>query len=441
MKRVAIGLATAALALALGTVTAVSASKKEEAALAAARTAGMAQAPAVAQAAGIACQVTDARLVGKMKDPKTKAETSFYEIDCDRGVGFVLQAPPAGVKPTAFSCIEANSPQPDGKPPSLPCKLPGNANPLTDLAPLLTKAGLNCTPDGARGIGQTSKNTFLEDSCQGGSGYVLQVDAPANPDGSAVANDCLIFDASDGNIKCTLHDAAYRLAVVDRYVAAANNGCVAKDRRYIGMSQAGSIYYEAACQDGKGYIYKVDKGQLSQTTSCEKAMALLGGCTLTDAKEAQTAQAGLYSNLAKKAGFDCQVAKYAPFPSPPGRDVVELSCGNRPDGAVGVFTTKAETTQVVDCARAPVVGYRCSFSKPEASFKAVTADLKKMGKNECEVSAVRVMGKTAAGTTYLETACADGLKGYILEYKSEPLTPVNAVGCAFSKDCSLPGNK
>ena len=317
MKRVAIGLATAALALALGTVTAVSASKKEEAALAAARTAGMAQAPAVAQAAGIACQVTDARLVGKMKDPKTKAETSFYEIDCDRGVGFVLQAPPAGVKPTAFSCIEANSPQPDGKPPSLPCKLPGNANPLTDLAPLLTKAGLNCTPDGARGIGQTSKNTFLEVSCQGGSGYVLQVDAPANPDGSAVANDCLIFDASDGNIKCTLHDAAYRLAVVDRYVAAANNGCVAKDRRYIGMSQAGSIYYEAACQDGKGYIYKVDKGQLSQTTSCEKAMALLGGCTLTDAKEAQTAQAGLYSNLAKKAGFDCQVAKYAPFPSPP----------------------------------------------------------------------------------------------------------------------------
>lgn len=440
MKRLVIGLASAGLALVLGTAVAVSASKKEEAALAAARTQGMAEAPAVAQAAGIACQVTDARFVGKMVDAKTKAATNFYEIDCDRGVGFVLQAPPA-VKPTAFSCIEANSTQPDGKPPSLPCKLPGNANPLADLAPLLTKAGLNCTPDGARGIGQTSRNTFLEVSCQGGSGYVLQVDAPANPDGSAVANDCLTFDAVDGNIKCTLHDAAYRLAVVDRYAGAANNGCVVKDRRYIGMSQGGASYYEASCQDGKGYIYKVEKGQLAQATSCEKAMALLGGCTLTDAKEAQTAQAGLYSNLAKKAGFDCQVSKYAPFPSPPGKDVVELACGNRPDGAVGVFTAKAETTQVVDCARAPIVGYRCSFSKPEASYKAVTADLKKVGKNECEVSAIRVLGKTAAGTTYLETACADGLKGYILEYKSEPLTAINAVGCAFSKDCVLPGNK
>lgn len=440
MKRVAIGLATAALAMALGTAVAVSASKKEEAALAAARTQGMAEAPAVAQAAGIACQVTDARFVGKMVDPKTKAATNFYEIDCDRGVGFVLQAPPS-VKPAAFSCIEANSTQPDGKPPSLPCKLPGNANALADLAPLLTKAGLNCTPDAARGIGQTAKNTFLEVSCQGGSGYVLQVDAPANTDGSAVANDCLVFDATDGNIKCTLRDAAYRLSVVDRYAAAANNGCVVKDRHYIGMSQGGASYYEASCQDGKGYIYKVEKGQLAQATSCERAMALLGGCTLTDAKEAQTAQAGLYSNLAKKAGFDCQVSKYAPFPSPPGKDVVELACGNRPDGAVGIFTAKAETAQVVDCARAPIVGYRCSFSKPEASNKAVTADLTKMGKNECKVSATRLLGKTAAGTTYLETACADGLKGYVLEYKSEPLTPINAVGCAFFKDCALPGNK
>jgi hypothetical protein len=440
MKRLVLGLATAGLTLVLGTAVAVSASKKEEAALAAARTQGMAEAPAVAQAAGIACQVTDARFVGKMADPKTKAVTNFYEIDCDRGVGFVLQAP-AGVKPTAFSCVEANSTQPDGKPPSLPCKLPGNANPMADLAPLLTKAGVACTPDAARGIGQTPKNTFLEVSCQGGSGYVLQVDAPANPDGTAVANDCLTFDATAGNIKCTLHDAAYRLAVVDRYAGAANNGCVVKDRRYIGMSQGGSSYYEAACQDGKGYIYKVDKGQVTQTTSCEKAMALLGGCTLTDAKEAQTAQAGLYSNLSKKAGFDCQVSKYAPFPAPSGKDVVEMACANRPDGAVGIFTAKAETTQVVDCARAPIVGYRCSFSKPEASLKAVTSDLKKMGKTECEVSAVRVLGKTATGTTYLETACADGLKGYILEYKSEPLTPINAVGCAFSRDCALPGNK
>jgi len=438
MKRVAIGLATAALALTLGTVAAVSASKKEEAALAAARTQGMAEAPAVAQAAGIACQVTDARFVGKMVDPKTKAATNFYEVDCDRGVGFVLQAPP-GVKPTAFSCIEANSTQPDGKPPSLPCKLPGNANPLADLAPLLTKAGLSCTPDAARGIGQTARNTFLEVSCQGGSGYVLQVDAPANTDGSAVANDCLTFDATDGNIKCTLRDAAYRLAVVDRYAAAANNGCVVKDRRYIGMSQGGASYYEASCQDGKGYIYKVEKGQLAQATSCEKAMALLGGCTLTDAKEAQTAQAGLYTNLAKNAGFDCQVSKYAPFPSPAGKDVVEMACSNRADGAVGVFAGPNDKSVVYDCGRAILAGYRCSFTKPADSMGAFTADLKKLGKDSCTVSANRVVGKTAKGTTYMEVACADGLKGYVIEYAAD-LKPIESIGCAFSGQCKLPGN-
>ena len=63
-----------------------------------------------------------------------------------------------------------------------------------------------------------------------------------------------------------------------------------------------------------------------------------------------------------------------------------------------------------------------------------------MGKAECAVSNVRIIGKTATGTSYLETACADGLKGYILEYSPLPFTPVAVTGCAFSKDCKLPGN-
>ena len=227
---------------------------------------------------------------------------------------------------------------------------------------------------------------------------------------------------------------------MDTYVTAANNGCVPKERRYVGLSQGGATYWEASCQDGKGYIYKIEKNQLSQAVSCEKASGILGGCELTDTKEAETAQAGLYTKLSQKAGFDCQVTKYAPFPSPAGKDVVELVCSNRPDGGVGIFAGPNDKSVVVDCARAPIVGYRCSFTKPADAYKIVTDDLKKMGKTECAVSNIRVLGKTAKGTTFLETACADGLKGYILEYTSEPLAPVGVVGCAFSKDCKLPGN-
>ena len=439
MRPIAFGLAVALIVGALTPAVVMSASKKEEAALAEARKLGMEAAPAIAQGAGLTCKVVDARLMGKNTDAKTKISTSFYEIDCDQGLGFVLQTP-AGGKATAFSCIEANSPQPDGKPPSAPCKLAGNADPKADLAPLIAKAGVSCVPDAARGIGQSSTSTYVEVSCQGGTGYVLQAGLPANPGGASLATNCLIYDASESNIKCVLHDKASRLTAMDTYIAAANNGCVPKDRRYVGLSQGGATYWEASCQDGKGYIYKIEKNQLSQAVSCEKASGILGGCELTDTKEAETAQAGLYTKLAQKAGFDCQVSKYAPFPSPAGKDVVELVCSNRPDGGVGVFAGPNAKSMVVDCARAPIVGYRCSFTKPADAYKLVTDDLKKMGKTECAVSNIRVLGKTAKGTTFLETACADGLKGYILEYTSEPLAPVGVVGCAFSKDCKLPGN-
>ena len=51
----------------------------------------------------------------------------------------------------------------------LACLLPANANPNAVLGPALQKAGFNCTPDKARGIGQTPKETVLEVSCAGGS--------------------------------------------------------------------------------------------------------------------------------------------------------------------------------------------------------------------------------------------------------------------------------
>ncbi len=219
---------------------------------------------------------------------------------------------------------------------------------------------------------------------------------------------------------------------------AANNGCVVKDRRYAGLSQSGSAFFEASCQDGKGFMYQVDKGVFAKAIPCEKASTIMGGCELVNAKEAETAQAGLYTKLAKASGFNCDVAKYAPFPSADqSKDIVEMACSNRPDGAVGIFGASTKDSVVYDCARALVVGYRCSFSKPV--YDSITADLKKLGKNECVVSETRVIGKTAAGNTLVEAACTDGLKGWELEYDKD-LTPKTVTGCAFSKDCKLKGN-
>ena len=44
------------------------------------------------------------------------------------------------------------------------------------------------------------------------------------------------------------------------------------------VSRDSSTFYEASCQDGKGYIYKVAAaGTLTETYECAKATQILGG--------------------------------------------------------------------------------------------------------------------------------------------------------------------
>jgi hypothetical protein len=443
MRRFAIALAAITVAGALAPAAVISAPKDAEISEAS-RKSGMAEAPPLAQAAGLTCEIADARLIGKTQDKKTKVSTSFYEVDCAAGLGFVIQSTGPETKPTVFNCLETSQPGADGKPSGLACKLPGNANQVADLAPLVQKAGTACTIEKARSIGQTATNSYLEVLCQGGAGYILQAGAPATADKDVTATNCLLYDEASSNLKCELADKATRLAIVDTYAAQAANGCAVKDKRYMLTTKDGDNYFEAACEDGKGYVYKVSAaGQLAQTIECAKADFVGGGCTLTDARAAQTEQAGLYSRLAKAAGFDCEVSKYAPLPGPTGRDVVELQCGNRPDGAIGVFAVNAAESVVHDCAHAQVAGYRCVLTKANDSL--LTADLKKLGKTSCEVKESRLIGKTAKGTAFLEVNCTDGLAGYMVEYNVTPkIEPTGATGCAFAKGiaggCKLPGN-
>lgn len=434
----AIGLLMVLLAATLSPAAAVSQKKAAAPAVSeASRKSGMAEAPAVIQAAGLGCQLSDARKIGE--DKKTK--TAYYEIACAPGaMGYVLQAP-AGAAPTVYSCIEANTPPAPGQPPSAPCMLPGNSDPKAVLGPMLKAAGVDCLPEQARGIGQTKSATYLEVACQGGQGYIVMGSVPFDSAKPVQPQNCLMYDDAETNIKCALADKASRMAAVDKYIAAANNGCVVKDKRFVGVSKDNSTFYEASCQDGKGYIYKVSAaGALAETYECAKATSILGGCTLTDARQAQNEQAALYTRLATNAGGKCDVEKYALFPTRnPREEVVEMVCKGGP-GAIGIFPAGGKG-QVVDCGRAPVAGYKCSLGADNTGYSSLTADLKKFNYNSCEVSNSRVVGKTEKGTTYVEVACADKLKGYMIEYQSTPtVTAVQAIGCAFAGNCKLPGN-
>ena len=400
---------------------------------------GMAEAPAVMQAAGVSCQVSDARFVGKVAGDKKKntPDSSFYEVACAPGTeGYIVQAL-VGAPPVTFTCIEANTPGEGGKPSSLPCILPTNANPQAALAPLLSKVGIKCTPTAARGIGHTATQTFIEVACQEGSGYIAIGAAPFDAGKPLQAQNCLNYDDANGNIKCALTEKAARLAIVDSLATAAKTNCAVKDRRFVGTAKDGSDYYESSCADGKGYIFKATGPTLAQSWDCAHADAILGGCQLTDARKAATDEAALYTKLAKNSGSNCTVTKYALFPQRDANEVVELVCSDG-NSAVGMFPATGKG-QVLDCGHALVAGYKCSLGK--ADYTSLTADLVKFNAKSCAVSNARPAAKTTKGTTLLEVACADGLPGYMIEYSGTPMTAIGATGCRLSGGCQLPGNK
>jgi hypothetical protein len=453
MRPIQIGLAVALMLSALAPAASWAADKAPPAPTVSKddRAKGMAAAPGLITAANIDCQLADARKLGDSVDPKTKVKSSLYELACTNGEGVVVDQ--TGTEtPAVYTCLEASAPRPDGKPNPTRCILPGNADPKAGLAPYIAKAGVACTPDNVRALGHSSSSAVFELVChESPGGYIMQTSEPPRLDQPVTMNPCIGFSDS-GNVKCTLTDRATQLAVVDKLVADSGKACTIKadGRSFVGVAASGKKYYEVACSDGKGYILEqAPTGGFSKAIDCLDAEAIAGGCKLTDTRQAKTDQNILYSKLAKKAGYDCDVSGYAPLPPtadiPAHSEVVEVTCSNRPDGAIAIFpASSSDAPTIYDCAHSELEGYRCSLSKPAAAYDKLTAELVAYGRKSCTVSNARVVGITADKKGYTEVACSDGLQGYMIQYDVKPLTMKTVIICAEAKGiaggCTLPGN-
>jgi hypothetical protein len=411
------------------------------------RAKGMAAAPALVKDAGSDCQVSDARYVGEATDPKTKAKTTLYEVACQGGEGLLVQQISTDPKASLFTCEEAAGAAAAGNKTATQCILPGNADPAAGILPYIQKTGVACTPDKIRAMGHSSTNIFFELACkEGPPGYVLQISEPPSLSQAVTAESCLMFDPSQG-VHCELTDRAAQMSVIDKLVTQSGKPCQIKDRGFVGVAGTGNTYYEVSCQNGKGYMLQTDaKGAFVKAIDCVDADVIAGGCKLTDTRQAKTDQNSLYTTLAKKAGFDCNVSGYAPFEaSAPGKEIVELTCSNRPDGAIAEFPVSGGAGEIFDCAHSELMSFRCTLTKPDAAYPKLTADLKALGKNSCTVSEARVVGVTPDQHGYIEVGCSDGLPGFMVEYTLNPIKPKQPLVCAEAKGigggCTLPHNK
>lgn len=448
MSRNRFGVAAAVILAMLATsgVTVAQGKKKEAAAVPGAiaqkdRDRGMAEAPALAKAAGLACNVTEARFM--LTDNKTK--TNYFEVACDQGFGYLVAQDPAKPTATLYPCFDAEKPTDvGGKKVDSPlkCRLAGNSNLQAQLVPYLTKAGKSCTPTGYRYIGASPTKTYIEVACGPGVGYVVETASPANLSSDVKVNSCIGFDAADTRA-CQLTDRASMLAVVDTMVAASGKTCAVKDKRYVLSTTSGANWYEVSCQAGDGYMLEqLADGKNGKTVACADADFVGGGCTMTDARAAKTEQNGLYTRLAGKVGFTCDVAQYGIF-NVPNKEIVELKCNDRPDGAVVEFKGAASGV-VYPCAISEAQGYRCSFTKKDPGYAQITKDIKSLrDTSTCQVRETRPMDKASDTAVYLEANCADGNGSYVLGYARGSTKAVEVLSCAQAKPfgpCKLPGN-
>jgi hypothetical protein len=406
---------------------------------------GMKEAPAAISAAKIACTLKDSYFVNSATDAKTKAKINYYEVACNEGMGYLLESQPTATK--AFDCISVNYQADEqaakGDNNGLRCRLPDNANPNNGLVPILAAGGKTCTPSKVKPMGSTaSGQSYYEVVCGPGDGAVIETAPNAKPK----VLDCAQF--LGGPSECTLTTKADITGRISQIAAKSGKTCTVSDFRYVASDNTnGDNYYEIACGTSPGYMLQASAGgDYKNAIDCTRAAGIAGGCTLTDTSAAAADEIAQYTKLANAGGFPCNVSKYRflGVDKTTNAEVVELACSDHADGAVAKFPIdKGGKPVFLDCLQAGGLGLTCTLSQPTALYaKYTNAIASKKAGATCKVSGAKWLAQTAT-TDLIETACSDGLPGYVVSVNKAggfgDLLTCGEVGRAGAA-CTLPTN-
>ena len=377
-----------------------------------ARDQGVKEAPAAITAGKVACTMKDAYFVNAATDAKTKVKTTYYEVACNEGMGYLLESTPATTR--AFDCIAVNYQAAQDPKGGLTCRLPDNANPNAGLIPILAAGGKTCTPSDVKPMGSTADGkSYYEVVCGAGDGAVLETAAGVKPK----VLDCIQF--LGGPSECSLTKKPEIQTRLNTVAAKSGKPCTISDFRYVASDNTtGDNYYEIACGTTPGYIMQASAGGDFKTAiDCTRAQNIAGGCTLTDTSAAAADDIIQYKKLTADSGYKCDVSKYRflGVDKASNSEVVELACNDHADGAVAKFPLdKGGKAVILDCLQAGGLGLSCTLSQPTALFAKYTGAIasKKAG-STCKVSGAKWLAQTAT-TDLIETACSDGLPGWVV---------------------------
>ena len=416
----------------------------------------MVDAPPLAKAAGLPCDVTDAYLLGSNEE-KANGKTfksSFYELACGQGgLGYIFKSVPGG-DPAFFDCLSLKMAADKAiaakqKPPNSCTALPANADPKSGLLPFLTQASINCpsiTQAEWRGASPADKINVFEASC-GSSGYMIVAPA-AGSTKPLQAVPCLKADLL--GVACELTSKDDIAKPIIAIAAAANKpSCMPNKARWVVTdTSTGNDFYELGCADGTtAYMIQTDnKGTFKEAIECARATRIAGGCTYMNASTGQTAEAATYTKLAKQIGYEAcpTVVKYESYGAETGgqREIVELNCSPTEGGFALVPTGAGQTGEFFNCVRASGRGLTCHLTTMAATYAKISQQIAARGKTTCAVDGGRDIGKDDKGQEYVEVTCG-AQPELVLTYSRLPQeTMISALPCAqapIANACTLKG--
>ena len=388
---------------------------------------GAAEAPAAVRAAGVGCTVTAGAYLGASGVQVNGAVVprNAYEVACREGLGYIVLVPQTAgaAPPMALDCVAAQTTaraeQAAGRTAGLQCRLPANANPALGLQALAREAGATCTVTNARAMGRltTTNSIRYEIACSEGAGYFL--DRPETAGARPVVQTCFRGEAtSGGQIRCQFTTKAQSLAALNPVITQSRRQCTVTDARIVGRNPTTqNEVTEIGCQGAPGFFVETAaNGGFVQSYDCGR----FGNtpCQLTAASAVQERNAADYTRLLRAANFDCAVANFTRMGSEQGtgREIVEVACSNRPDGAFALLAASSGgASEVYDCLMAPKRRQQCRLTQEEALYPKLNAALAGQ-KARCNVTMTRRMGTTPQGEDWFEFACAEG-RNYVVDYR------------------------
>ena len=238
-----------------------------------------AAAQALATAAGLTCQVSDAVLLGA-----TAELQATYEATCASGPAYLLVA---STPPQTFNCLElagqaeTNRLRDPAADVGQLCTLPIHQNPVPVVAAYAREVGIGCTVDQGAAVGRLDGNLVYEVGCADADGYQLEQASTG-----WIKTPC--WTRSFEGSACRYTTSAESLKAWTTILAGTEAAaCEVQQARKIGLDAQGLQVYEVKCSAGDGYFARVGANFTAQRVhTCAAAIHIAGGCTLTTAAPA-----------------------------------------------------------------------------------------------------------------------------------------------------------